>query len=176
MRIYETKLIILLKEYNGCFESPQVLNKDIAFECALQAVHGILSLRLPGGRNLNDADRKLDADSEQVCFELGLGFILTGLAWEHDHERKTSLGNNRCDNGTNDIRLVLTKFKFAGILGKDSRVRNDLLDEFILLFIGLRHVMLSTKEGPDESGDACQEACAGEKALPGSGDGGGIGE
>ena len=65
---------------------PAAARHEVALEDSLQAAHGVLTLRLPGGRNFDDLSAFIGVDGEQKGFDVRLQLVLSALAGEDDHK------------------------------------------------------------------------------------------
>ncbi len=107
------------------FLLPERAGKRVALEGTLQAAHGVLRLRLPGGRDLDDLRIPVGKQAEQVGFQLRLQLVLAALAREHHHQRQPAALQHRIHHRLRHLLLVGAQGHPQAETGKIQHIAQD---------------------------------------------------
>ena len=103
---------------------PQATRADAGVEGGFNTVHTELGLRLEGGRDGDDAPATLGVAKEQPGEEMGLQFILAGLARQDDHEGEATVMKDGVFDSAGNLDLVGTQMDVAGMRTEDGGTAN----------------------------------------------------
>jgi len=93
---------------------PLAARADAGIERGFDALHINLGLGFKGGRDGDDAATDPGIAKEQPGEEVGLQFVLAGLARQDDHEGEAAVIDNGVLNGMGDLDLVRAQGDAAG--------------------------------------------------------------
>ena len=97
---------------------PTIAGEGISVETVLQALHGIEGLRAKGGGDGDHLDVTMGKEDKKVGFELGLNFVLAGLAGEGDDEGETAVVDDAIEDGFGDLKLVGAEGETGTVAGE----------------------------------------------------------
>ena len=86
--------------------APASGGEGVAIQAALEAEHGVEGLGLVGGGNGDNLDSLRGEEAQEVSLDVGLGFILAGLAGEDDDKGEAEATQDALEDGIGDILLV----------------------------------------------------------------------